>query len=186
MMQLPIGTEALQAALSSDNLSFAWLIELPNSINLTTHVDDISLNGNTYVSQGQILSISSVVREKEIRLHGLNLNFSSVEDVLQTRLLERNLTGETCKLLLVLLDDSGVVLDGYCINMFQGRFDSWTLADSGKTATISIKITSSWSKPEGHAGRMTNPSDQQARYEGDKFFQYAHESREAIKWGREG
>lgn len=170
----------------AETLRFAWLVELPVDIRLTDHAVDLTWQGQTYVSQGDIISLPGIVREREIKLQSYTLRLSNTDlsDVDQTpldKLTSRNFTGTSCNVTLVLLREDGSIIDG--INMYRGTFHTWTENETDTSSTMSITLTSPWSKPNLTAGRVTSDNNQQDLYENDRFFEFAHRERDNLGWG---
>ncbi len=169
-----------------ETLRFAWLVELPADIRLTDHATDLTWQGQLYVSQGDILSLPSIVREREIKLQSYTLRISNVDlsNIDQTpldKLTSQNFTGAICNITLVLLREDGSIIDG--INMYRGTFHTWTENETDTSATMNITLTSPWSKPNLTAGRVTSNNNQTDLYSGDKFFEFAHRERDSLGWG---
>lgn len=173
------------SALSANNFKYAWLIELPDAIRLTTYHDDLSIGSNTFISSPYIKNIPSISRTKGIQVQDVSLTFSGEDKALENILLSRNMTGEDVWIRLALLDQNGDVISGQAIDIYKGHFDGWSLSENNKNSQVTINIASSWSKANKMAGRLTNPSDQQALYPGDAFFDFAHEQIEHLGWGGE-
>ncbi len=187
-------TGGINAALSADTLRYAWLLQLGDDLFYTNHTVDIDFGGNSYKSQGDILSLPSVVRERRIKLQSYTVTFSNVDVVMAYNLRYKyepdlpgfvpyDRVGDACEVRLVFLDAAGAVIDGQAISLYKGAFDSWTEQDSGSRSTISLKITSPWAKPNLTAGRATSDHNQKDNYPGDQFFQFAHEEKNTIGWG---
>ncbi len=176
-------SSALQTALEGESLKFAWLVDLPANIHLTDWGVDIDFGGNTYLSQGDILTLSSVQRVREIKLQSYSLTLSSADQLYAGLLASENRTGAACQVRLVLLDAEDSVIGDEAIGMYKGTFHTWQERESGSNSTLNITITSPWSKPNLTAGRMTSSHNQEDIYGGDKFFQYAHRQRENTGWG---
>jgi len=177
---------SVQAAMELDNPRFCWLVQLPGPSYWTDHGVPVTWNSVTYENNGYLLNIPPVLRERDIRMQSYAVTVSAVEqDVAQTVydfFASRNMTGETCRVSLAMLDNNDAVI-GDIIGMYEGTFDSWSNQDQGKSEKISIKISNIWSKPHRTAGRITSPDTQEAHYPGDKFFEYAHRERSNLGWG---
>jgi len=178
-----ISSEFLDA-LGADQLRFAWLLQLPAGLLLTNHETDVTIGADTYMSGGFILSLPNIVRESNIKLQDYSIQLSGIQDTLKTLFSSRNMTGEVCQVFLVLLDGEGVVIDAP-VSLYKGTFHTWVERDTENTITLDIKLTSPWSKPNLTAGRMTSNNNQTDRYPGDKFFEFAHEEKKDLGWGRE-
>lgn len=176
-------SSAISTALSSETLRFAWLLRICDDLLLTNHGVELTYGGETYVSGGDILRLPAVVRERAIKLQSYSIEFSNVDGALSAELLARDRTGERCEVLLVFLDADGDIIGDEAISLYRGSFDSWSERDTANSATITLKITSPWAKPNLTAGRITSNHHQQDRYTGDRFFEFAHEEKNTIAWG---
>ena len=187
-------SSGINTALSGDTLRFAWLLQLGDDLFYTNHTVDIDFGGNSYKSQGDLLSVPSVVRERRIKLQSYTVTFSNVDTVMAYNLRHKydpglpgfapyDRTGDACEVRLAFLDDGGGIVDGEAISLYKGAFDSWTEQDTGSRSTIALKITSPWSTPNLTAGRATSDHNQKDNYPGDSFFEFAHEEKNTIGWG---
>lgn len=176
-------SSALQSALAAEQHYFAWLISIGPDLHFTTHGHDLTHNGKHYLSRGDILRLSNISRDRDIKLQSYSIEFSNVDRLLADALSGDDLTGEDCDVYLALLDENAEIIDDEVIHLYRGAFDSWTERESGTTAVISLKLTSPWDKPNLTAGRITSQHNQSDRFEGDQFFSFAHEEKNTIGWG---
>lgn len=187
-------SNGITSALSADTLRYAWLLQIGGDLFFTNHSVDVEYGGNTYKSQGDLLSMQSVVRERRIKLQSYTVTFSNVDAVTAYNMRHKydgsvpgfvpyDRVGDACEVRLVFLDAGGAVIDGQAVSLYKGAFDSWTEQDSGSRSTIAVKITSPWAKPNLTAGRATSDHNQKDNYPGDRFFEFAHEEKNTIGWG---
>lgn len=176
----------IKAALSAESLRFAWLIDLPEGIHLTDHARDLAFDGRSYVSQGDILTLPSIVREREIKLQSYTMTLSNTDLGVGTpldKLSSRNYTGTACEVRLVLLNPDDSIIGNDAISLYKGTFHTWSERETDKSSTMTISLTSPWSKPNLTAGRVTSTNNQEERYANDKFFRWAHRERDNLGWG---
>lgn len=182
-------SSTLQSALAGDSLHFAWLLTIgdseivSNNLHFTTHGTDIVHGGKTFVSKGDVLRMSNVSRERQIKLQRYTVEFSNVDRLLAEAFLQTDRTGQMCDVHLALLDEAGDILGGELVHLYRGAFESWTERESGSSASLRLQLTSPWDKPNLTAGRMTSQHNQSDRYDGDMFFSFAHEEKNTIGWG---
>ncbi len=193
MLSVPPG---VAAALQAETQCFAWLLKISDDLFFTNHSVDLAYAGQTYKSEGDLLGVPAVVRERGIKLQSLTIEFSNADGVMSYYLRHRfdagtseyvpvERTGDICELMLVLLDDDGSIIDGSAVSLYKGAFDTWTERDTDSAASISLRITSPWAKPNLTAGRATSDHNQQDAYPNDTFFEFAHEEKNTIGWGAE-
>lgn len=179
---------ALVDALSAEQFRFAWLVELPGPASplfLTDHAVDIEHDGQTWLSQGDIIGLPTITRERGIKLQGLAIGFSANDGALNAALASRPMAGEACRLSLVFLDATGGVIGDAALPVYEGTFDGWSYRAGKGGDSIEVRVTSPWAKPTQTAGRVTSDHDQTERYPGDSFFAYAHEKKDQLGWGGE-
>lgn len=192
---LTVGS-AVSSALGSESLQFAWLLKLGDDLHYTNHAQDIVLGAETYSASGDLLRLPSITRERKIKLQSVTLEFSNADNVMAYAMRHRydpvgetyeayDRTGDPCEILLVMLNTNGDVIGGEAISLYKGAFDSWSEQDTENSATLTVKITSPWSKPNLTAGRTTSDNNQQDTFPGDQFFEFAHEEKNTIGWGAE-
>jgi len=173
------------SAIKSGSFSYAWLLELPDGLYLTNHAVNIANDGKTYLANSGVLKLPNITRDREIKRHDATTVFADEDGVLSAALKARNMTGETCSIKLVFLDDAGAVISDTALGMYQGTFDNWIQKSTSKSDTLDVKLTGSFSKPNQTAGRVTSNNNQQDIYSGDEFFEFAHEKRDHLGWGGE-
>lgn len=191
MLTVPVG---ISDALASEQMQFAWLIKIGDDLAFTNHAVNIDFNGDTYTSEGDLLRLPSIVRERSIKLQSITLEFSNADGVMSFRFRNKydpgipgyaayDRTGDPCELYLVLLGDGDAIIENDAVSLYKGFFDTWIERDSENSSSISLRITSPWAKPNLTAGRVTSDHNQKDFYAGDMFFEFAHEEKNTIGWG---
>ncbi len=187
---------AVQTALSAETNGFAWLVKLGDDLHYTNHAVDISYSGDAYQSTGDLLRLPAITRERRIKLQSVTIEFSNADGIMSFNLRHKfndgtmayepyDRTGDPCEIFLAFLDDAGALIAGDAISLYKGALDTWTERDSEASSTLSVKVTSPWSKPNLTAGRITSDHNQKDNYPGDEFFEFAHEEKNTIGWGAE-
>ena len=174
----------VSAALESDTFNMAHLVDLPGGLFFTDWPNDLAYGGESYVSNGKLLSLSSIVREGGIKTHSHTLKLSAVEADIITHFESQPRGGETCIIRRVILDDAGAIIAGQAMNLYQGTLDGWSLMEGKNTASISIKLTNNWAANAQTSGRRTTQHSQQEVLSTDTFFEHAHIETSNIDWGK--
>lgn len=178
-----------RAALDADHVHAAWLLDLPGGLTWTTHDRPISLAGVNYASVGQVLSLPTIPRVREVRQHGLSIILAAVEPAVEDHFRgtpgQQTLIGGLVRVRLVLLDGAGGVIAGEAINLYEGTLDHWTVEDGQDDAKLTIKVIGPWSKPTQTAGRYVTQASQAEVSETDRFMDFAHEQIDNLPWGAE-
>ncbi|WP_286828738.1 MULTISPECIES: baseplate hub protein [Kordiimonas] len=174
---------SIQTKLSSEAFRFAWLVDVAGTLFLTDFDRDLSFSGQTYRSQGDILTLSPIVRERGIKLQSYNVTLTGVDGYIPAVLGAGNWTGRDCTIYLAFPAADGALDETEVISLYKGTFHSWSQHESDRSSAVTVKITSPWSKPDLTAGRVTSNDNQTQNYAGDKFFEFAHEERTNLGWG---
>jgi hypothetical protein len=67
---------------------------------------------------------------------------------------------------------------------FKGKVTGYTVADANTTATISLKVASTFANFEKTTGRYTNEGSFQREHATDRSMEFAHQDLLDMKWGR--
>lgn len=180
MLDIP---SSVATKLATGNVRIAWLVNIAGVLYLTDFERDISFGGNSFVSQGDVLNLPDIVRERGIKLQGYSITLSGVDGFIPAQLAAANRTGQSCAIYLAFPDADGSLPASDVIRLYKGTFHSWSVRESETSVTVTIQITSPWSKPDLTAGRITSNDNQTQSYPGDKFFEFAHEERDNLGWG---
>lgn len=169
--------------LAGESLRIAWLVNIADTLFLTDHAHDLVHDGETYISQGDVLALSPIVRERGIKLQDYSITLSGVDGLPQGVFGSANFTGHDCTVYLAFPAADGTLASDHVISLYKGTFHSWTVSESAGTSRVVIKVTSPWAKPDMTAGRITSNDSQTQTHAGDRFFEFAHEERRNIGWG---
>lgn len=171
------------AALESDTFNMAHLVDLPGGLFFTDWPSDLVFGGNSYVSNGKLLGLLSIVREGGTKTHNHKMKLSAVETDIITHFESQPRGGQICTIRRVIMDDDGAIIANEAMNLYQGTLDDWSLMENSKTANISMKLTNNWAANQATSGRRTTMSSQQEVLATDIFFDKAHEEQSDIEWG---
>lgn len=171
--------------LSSDEFAPCFLVKLP-VLTLTTGPDDVSFNGETYVSGGLTISLDSYGSTTDISANTYTITLDNADQTAFAIYANDNYIGADVTIYMALLnDDSSLVVDGSGdgpFEVYKGIFDGWAVVESTTTSAIKIKVKSHWAAFNRKAGRFTNSASQQEIYPTDTFFQYSHEDVTDMRW----
>jgi len=171
--------------LAKDGFTKAHLVKVnfDTPVYLTDHAHALTYNSQSYESGGHLLGMSQVNETAEMRVGSFSLNLSGVEQSYISILLSQNVINRQVLISRVVINATGGII-GDPILLYDGRIETFSIADQSDTSTINLAVTSHWSDFEKRAGRRTNDASQQSFFPGDKFFKFASQSVKNIKWGR--
>lgn len=181
MINLPA---AYVTALASDSFRPAYLVKLP-ALTLTTAPSDLVFNGDTYVSDGSLLSMDGIPQSTDITAATYTVTLDNADRTALSLYGSTNYVGAECVIYMALLNDDGTILGGNTtpFEIYKGQFEGWSVTESKTSSTIKVTIKSHWAAFNRKAGRFTNNASQQEVYPGDTIFQFAHMDGTEVRWG---
>lgn len=179
-----------QTELDTKSFNIVNLMEFQNIGGVNTYLTDapvdMSYGGNTYTSLGQLLGMTDIQEEEDLKIESIDITLSAIDtdivklfldyDYIDRRVLvHRAVTGA----------DYAII--GTPILVFDGRLDQPRLAEDyeARKATLAVSASSHWSDFESIGGRHTNNTEHQILYPGDDFFAPGAETQKDVKWGKE-
>lgn len=140
---------------------------------------DIVLDGNTYSGASGIGTIEPIT-ETDTEARGIALTLSAVKSEAIATALTEEVQGRECLIRLAIVDGTTLRVDP-CV--WRGVMDVMTLEDDGQQPVLRVTAEHqmiAWQQP---SGALFSDAEQQARYSGDKFFEFAAQIAEAtIVW----
>lgn len=173
------------AALNSDNLNMASLVELDftTPIKMTNWARNVSANGTSYLTSSDLLSIDEVSETSDLQVNSLNITFSGVSQTFVSLFLSNNYIDVRARIWKAVLTNTDTVI-GDAILTFDGRITSYNIDESDSKSTVEVEIASHWKDFQLTKGRKTNHNTQQLFFPGDEGFRFAAKSTKDIKWGK--
>ena len=179
-----------QTELDKKSFNIINLMEFQNIGGTDTYITDapidIIYNSNTYQSLGQLLGMTDIQEEEDLKIESIDITLSAIDtdivklfldyDYIDRRVLvHRAVTG------------AGYNIIGSPILVFDGRLDQPRLVEDweSRKATLAVSASSHWSDFESVGGRHTNDTEHQILYSGDDFFAPGAETQKDVKWGKE-
>jgi hypothetical protein len=147
-----------------------------------TGYGNLTWNGHTWTGTGNLGGISPISENRDQRANGLTLSLHGLPSDLVAEVLANDAQGRSGKLYLAGLAADGTLgADPYLI--FDGMIDVTPAEDSGKDATISVRLEKELVDRRARSRRSTH-EDQQIDYPGDMFFEYvAGLQDKSFNWG---
>lgn len=142
----------------------------------------LTWDGNDYRGVGNYGGISQVEEDSEQSASQVSFYLSGIDPTMISIALGEHYQGrEVISYIAFLNADAQIILDP--VIEFRGRMDNMDIT-LGRMATIELRAVderADWDRPR--IGRWNN-ADQQARYPGDKGFEFAEETNnKEIQWG---
>ena len=143
----------------------------------------LTWGGNTYLATGSLLSLPDIDESVEMRSNSASIVLSGVDQASIAIALTENFIDKRVVIRRGFIDPADQLIIDPVIK-FDGRIDSWGLAEDADdgTSTITWLAASHWVDFERTAGRTTNDKEHQVIFPGDKFMEFAAETID-LKWG---
>ena len=166
-------------AVHAAQVTMVWFIELGFSTvqRLCTAGHTLPWNGHNWIGFGQIVSIEPITETDTMAATGYKISITLTSSALIALALSENVQGDACTIWLGLYDQAGTMI-GTPIKLDEGVCDQVEINDSRDSCVFSLSIESEiadFDRP--NTFRYSN-ADQQTRYPGDKFFEYAEQATE--------
>jgi len=146
-------------------------------------IGNLSYDSKTYVGAGNLLSISTVSENVELRASGITVQLSGISDPLLAKAKTEDYQGRELLVKLGGWDASDNIISSPTI-IFSGFMDTMTINESGETATISVAVENRLIEFEKTRVRRYTDNDQRIEYPNDDGLEYVSQIQEKeIVWG---
>lgn len=173
---------ALVNAISGDDFEYAYVVDLPVDLHYTNHGTDLTVSGTTYQSNGLLVKFADVSRNPDLNLGTYSLELSNVDRTIAQAYASGSYRGLAGTISMVILVDG--VIQGSPLVLYRGTLDSFSVRESGGSASLMLKLTSHWASYNQKSGRYSSDTLQQDIHTGDRFFKYAHIEQSNLGWGK--
>ena len=187
-------TNSLQTYLAGNSLIEVFLvsIETTSGTNYFTSAPfDIEYNSQSWLAQGDFLTISEGQETAELQIHSVNIILSAVDVANVTTYGTSDIINKNVEIYRAFLDPVTLQLNGDSSGdavflAFKGKIAGYQISNNVNTADIQIQVSSQFINFTRKAGRRSNLVSFQREHPQDKSMQYSHETLTDIFWGRKG
>lgn len=179
-------SSAMQAVATAEVVKPLLFVEADfdsGDLNLWSGIGSLTYGGKTYVGAGNLLSISSIQENVELRANGAQVTLSGIGTPLLDKAKNEDYQGRELVIKLGALDATDNIIASPII-VFSGFMDTMTIVDGGDTATITVSVENRLIEFERTRVRRYTDNDQRIDYPNDDGFEYVAEIQEKnIVWG---
>ena len=144
-----------------------------------TGYGDRTINGDTYLGSGNLLSITGLDEVNDLSAKSITLQLSGVPASLVSLALQEPYQNRECKVYFGTTDTTTP------IEVFSGLMNVMTIEDGGETSVISLTVESKLIRLEKSSNWRYTEGSQKARYSSDTFFNYVSDLQDkTLVWGR--
>ena len=149
----------------------------------TTAPYDIAWDGHTYVGKGEFLSVDRIEEREQLSAYGLRLSLSGIPSSLVSEAMAAQFQGRSLVVRQALFDEDHQVVADPMI-AWSGFMDTMNIELTDTAATITLPATHRLHDMDRARGGRYNDGDQQARFPGDKYFEFLEEMQfTPLVWG---
>lgn len=179
-------TSALNDEFTASELEPFFAVDLDfdgGNFRVWTGYGNITVDGNTFVGSGDILSISGMTETGTVQANGITVGLSGINSALIASALQETYQGRSCKVYFGALSGGAVVADPYLA--FSGRMDVMTIEDAGETANVTVNAESRLIDLDRARERRYTSEDQKIDYSADRGLELIADLQDKqIIWGR--
>ena len=183
-------TAAMQTMAQADVVEPLVLVEALFDSNAPTSylylwngIGNLTHDSKTYIGAGNLLSISSIAENVELKAAGVTVVLSGISDPLLSKAQTEDYQGRELTIKLGGFDSSGNVIADPII-VFSGFMDTMTISDGGDTATIAVTVENRLVEFEKTRVRRYTDNDQRILHPTDKGLEFVSQIQEKeIVWG---
>ena len=183
-------TSAVKTELATNDIRPVHLITLGfgTPVNITdcsfSLTSSVSGSSVTYNASDFILGISNHTEETDITKSSVSLVLSGADQTFISTVLGENVVNDSVDIFRGFLNDSNALISDPFL-LYRGKIDSFDISDGDKESTVGLILVSNWADFEKKNGRKTNNTSQQRFFSADVGMDFASQSVQDIKWGRE-
>lgn len=173
--------------LANQSLVKLTLLEIETTTGTVYYTDgpfDIDHNGNTYLAQGNFLSVTDIEENTDLVITNCVLNISALDSANLSKFAISGNINKTITVSTAYLDPTDNSIVGTPIINFKGNIVGYSVSDARNTATISLEVASLFANFERVGGRRTNEANFRREHPNDRTMEFAHQTIEDILWGK--
>ena len=184
---------ALNTYLAGNSFVSVLLVKIQkpdNSYTLWTDAPyDIDFNSDTYLAQGDFLSITEGQETSEIQIHSVSIQISALDVNNITTYATSNIINRTVEIRRAFLDPVTQQLQGDSAGdsgflLFKGRVAAYAVNNNVNNADIVLQVSSQFINFQRTSGRRSNLTNFQREHPDDFGMEYSHETLTEINWGK--
>lgn len=153
------------------------------SLNFWSGYGQITYEGKLYVGAGNLLNISPIEENTELRANGAQVILSGIGEPLISKARDSDYQGRKLVIKIGAMDESNEIISSPVV-IFSGVMDVMSISDSGDSATISVSVENKLIEFDRTKVRRFTAEDQRIDYPDDKGLEYVSQIQDkAIVWG---
>lgn len=149
----------------------------------TTAPYDVIWDGDTYTGLGHLLSVDTIEEREQLSTYGARLSLSAVPtDIVATAMTE-HYQGRALAIYQALFDEDHQIIEDPMLP-WSGFMDTMSIELGASAATVTLTGVHRLHDMDRARGGRYNDGDQQARFAGDRYFEFLEEMQNTnLHWG---
>ena len=149
------------------------------AVRLWTGYTDRTIDGQTYLGAGTLLSISGIDEINDLSAKSATISLNGISSTIVSLALSEPYQRRQCRILWGVTDVSDFV------EIFGGYMNTMAIEDSGETSNITLTVESKLVELNRPRVRRYTHESQKSRYPTDTFFSFVADLQDKdIVWGR--
>ena len=183
-------TTAIKNALATNDIRPVHLITIGFStpVNITdcsfSLTSSVSGSSVTYNASDHLIGISDFAEQIDVSKSSIKLSLSGAEQTYISLVLNENVINSEITIYRGLLDDDNTIVSDPFL-LYKGNIENFEINEQPKTSSLTLSIVSHWADFNKKNGRKTNNTSQQRFFSTDVGMDFASQTVQDIKWGRE-
>jgi hypothetical protein len=173
---------AILSALTQPEVYPFYAVEMlfdSGAIRLWTGYDERTINGQTYIGSGNLLSISGIDEVNDLSAKAATISLNGIASSIVSLALTEPYQRRVCRILWGVTN-----VDDY-VEIFGGYMNTMAIEDSGETSNITLTVESRLIELNRPRVRRYTHESQKSRYPTDTFFSFVADLQDKeIVWGR--
>jgi len=151
-------------------------------LRLWTGIGEATIDGDTYVGTGNLLSVSAIEETTELAVRGATITLSGVPSEVISLALQSAYQGRVCNIYFGMVDGNTY---SNLTQIFSGYMDEMNISESAETSSIELKVENKLIDLERARTRRYTSSYQESVYPGDLGFRFVEDLQDKkVVWGR--
>lgn len=153
------------------------------AIRLWTGYGDRTIDGDTYLGSGDLMSIGDIETVADMSAPAMNITLSGMPGNIVSLALQEPYQRRDCRIYFgTIINDAG---DHSVFTAYVGSLNKMTIKDEAESGTIDVLIDSKMVEAQKSSNRRYTSESQKSRHSGDTFFDYVALIQDGeIVWGR--
>lgn len=173
---------AIVTALTQPEVYPFYAVEMlfdSGAIRLWTGYDERTIDGQTYLGAGNLISISGIDEVNDLSAKAATISLNGIASSIVSLALTEPYQRRQCRILWGVTN-----VDDY-VEVFGGYMNTMAIEDSGETSNITLTVESKLIELNRPRVRRYTHESQKSRYPTDTFFSYVADLQDKeIVWGR--